>query len=158
MLFFGLLLILTLALGAASALGVPGLPAWRDRMRVAMTAGLLFIGVDHLATPERYLPMMPPLLPAPQALVLFTGLCEIAGAIGLLVRRTRRLAGIMLAVYFVCVFPANIYVAVSGGSIAGMPASGWYYWVRLLFQPLAIWWALYVSAARGAGLGMHKAN
>ncbi|HEY8550727.1 MAG TPA: DoxX family protein [Vicinamibacterales bacterium] len=149
MLFFALLLVLTLLFGAASALGVPGLPPGRDRMRLALSTALLFIGVDHLVTPERYLPMMPPMLPAPRALVLFTGLCEIAGAIGLLIPRTRRLAGIMLAVYFVSVFPANIYVAMSGGSVAGMPESAWYYWVRLLFQPVAIWWAWYVGAAPG---------
>jgi hypothetical protein len=42
----------------------------------------------------------------------FTGACEILGAVGLGVPRWWRLAGIMLAIYFVCVFPANIQNAV----------------------------------------------
>jgi uncharacterized membrane protein len=61
----------------------------------------------------------------------------------LLVPRLRRLAGAMLALYFVAVFPANIHNALNGLSVDGLPQSGWYYWVRLPFQPLAIWWALY---------------
>lgn len=77
-------------------------------MRWGMAAGLLFFGADHWLKPGRYLPMMPRFVPYPRAVVLFTGLCEIAGGIGLLIPGLRLLAGFMLAVYFVCVFPANI--------------------------------------------------
>jgi uncharacterized membrane protein len=52
----------------------------------------------------------------------------------------------MLAIYFLCVFPANIKNAIEGLAVEGLPSAGWYYWVRLLFQPLVIWWALYASA------------
>ena len=48
----------------------------------------------------------------PHAVVLVTGLCKIAGSVALLTRRLRRLAGILLAIYAVCVFPANIKHAV----------------------------------------------
>lgn len=89
------------------------------------------------------------ILPYPAENVLLTGLCELAGAIGLLVPRTRRLAGIMLAIYFVCVFPANLKNAVEGVVVEGLPTASWYYWVRLLFQPLAIWWALRASEVIG---------
>ncbi len=46
-----------------------------------------------------------------RALVVVTGLCEIAGGVGLLVPQTRTLAGILLAVFLVAVFPANAYAA-----------------------------------------------
>jgi len=49
----------------------------------------------------------------------------------------------MLAVYFVAVFPANIHNALNGLAVEGLPQAGWYYWLRLPFQPLAIWWALF---------------
>jgi uncharacterized membrane protein len=55
----------------------------------------------------------------------------------------------MLAIYFVCVFPANIKNAVEGVVVEGLPTASWYYWVRLLFQPLAIWWALRASEVIG---------
>lgn len=51
----------------------------------------------------------------------------------------------MLAVYFVAVFPANIHNALNGLAVDGLPQAGWYYWLRLPFQPLAILWALYAS-------------
>jgi uncharacterized membrane protein len=91
--------------------------------------------------------MMPRFVPYPRAVVLFTGLCEIAGGIGLLIPGMRLLAGFMLAVYFVCVFPANIKNAVEGLAVEGLPRNRWYYWLRLPFQPVAIGWALYCSGA-----------
>lgn len=30
-------------------------------------------------------------------------------------------------------------------NVEGLPTAQWYYWVRLLFQPLVIWWALYAA-------------
>jgi uncharacterized membrane protein len=112
-------------------------------MRIALVAALLFFGTDHLLTPERYLPMVQGMVPWPQFIVVFTGVCELAGAVGLLVPRLRRLAGIMLAIYFIAVFPANIRNAIQGLSVAGLPEAQWYYWIRLVFQPVAVWWALF---------------
>jgi uncharacterized membrane protein len=143
MAFFALLLAGTLLAALAGRLGLPGLAAWPARMRLGLALALLLAGADHLANPWRYLPMLPGFVPLPRETVLFTGFCEIAGALGLLVPRFRRLAGIMLAIYFVCVFPANIRNAIEGGAgVAGLPAAAWYYWARLPFQPLVIWWAL----------------
>jgi uncharacterized membrane protein len=142
MMFFAFLLVTSAAAGLAGRLGVPGLAGRAACMRWGMAAALVFFGIDHLATPGRYLPMMPSMVPCPDLVVLLTGLCELAGAVGLLLPRTRRLAGIMLAVYFVCVFPANLKNALYGLSVDGLPSTAWYYWVRLAFQPLAIWWAL----------------
>jgi len=145
MLFVALLLLFSLLAAAASRLGVPGLPDWPARMRLALALALLLIGLDHWLTPQRYLAMMPPYLPWHLELVLLTGVCEIAGAIGLLWPRTRRLAGALLALYFVCVFPANLHNALHGLNVDGLPSAHWYYWLRLPFQPLIILWTLYAS-------------
>jgi uncharacterized membrane protein len=136
MLFFALLLVLAL-------LAIPLSKTWPARMRLAMALALLFAGSDHWINPQRYLPMMPPWIPLHLELVLFTGAAEIAGGIGLLWAKTRRLAGWMLAVYFVAVFPANIHNALNGLAVDGLPQASWYYWLRLPFQPLALWWALF---------------
>jgi uncharacterized membrane protein len=140
MLFFALLLVL-------AVLAIPAAKGWPARMRIAMALALFFVGSDHWIHPQRYLAMMPPWIPLHLELVLFTGAAEIAGGIGLLWSRTRRLAGLMLAIYFVAVFPANIHNAVNGLAVEGLPQAAWYYWARLPFQPLAIWWALF-SAQR----------
>jgi uncharacterized membrane protein len=138
MLFFALLAVLAVVV----ALVHRG-SDWHQRMRVAMAIALVAVGSDHWVNPERYLPMMPPWVPLHLQMVLFTGAAEIAGAFGLLWHRTRALAGFMLALYFVAVFPANIHNAVNGLAVDGLPQAAWYYWARLLFQPLAIWWALF---------------
>lgn len=123
-------------------LRVPGLADWPSRMRVAMAFALAFAGADHLVTPGRYIPMIEGFIPHAPFVVLLTGLCELAGAAGLLLRRTRKTAAICLAVYFVCVFPANINNALNGLVVDGLPQAAWYYWARLAFQPAIVWWAL----------------
>lgn len=150
MLFFVLISTATLVARLVGFLGVPGLKDWTSSMRWGMAAALVFFGMDHLLTPDRYLPMIPSVLPHPAEIVLLTGLCELAGAVGLLLPWTRRLVGIMLAIYFVCVFPANIKNAVEGVVVEGLPTASWYYWVRLLFQPMAIWWVLRASEVIGS--------
>ena len=85
MLFFGLLLALTL-------LAVPVCRSWPGRMRLAMAVALFLVGSDHWANPQRYLAMMPPWIPLHLELVLFTGAAEVAGGLGLVWKDTRRLA------------------------------------------------------------------
>jgi uncharacterized membrane protein len=145
MLFFALIGSITLVAGLASRVGVPGLNDWRACMRWGLALALIFTGIDHLVNPARYLPMMPASVPLHPEIVAFTGVCELAGAVGLMIPRLRRLAGILLVIYFVCVFPANIKNAVEGLSVEGLPSANWYYWVRLAFQPLVIWWTLYAA-------------
>jgi len=145
MFFVALLIMLCVGAWSASRLGLPGLADWPARMRLALAMALLFAGTDHWLTPERYLPMMPDYLPWHRQLVLFTGACEIAGAFGLLLPRTRRLAAALLALYFVCVFPANLHNALNGLTVDGLPQAQWYYWLRLPFQPLIILWTLYAG-------------
>jgi uncharacterized membrane protein len=145
MLFFALLALLTLLATGLHYARVPGLGTWPARMRLAMALALWFVGTDHWLNPQRYLPMMPGWIPLHLELVLFTGAAEIAAGLGLLIPRLRRLAGLMLALYFVAVFPANIHNALNSVAVEGLPQAGWYYWARLPFQPLAIGWALYAA-------------
>jgi uncharacterized membrane protein len=103
-------------------------------------------GVLHLYAPERFLPIMPDIVPYPIAVILITGFCELAGAFGLLVPRLRRFAGLMLALYALCVFPANIKHAIDGIVLPGLP-SGWlYHGPRLAAQPLLIFWTLWMTS------------
>ncbi|WP_370674530.1 hypothetical protein [Pleomorphomonas sp. PLEO] len=148
MLFFAMLTaVSTMAMLIGWLVGLPLDPATAGRW--GLSASLLFFGIDHLITPKRYLPMMPRFVPAPAFVVLFTGLCELAGGLGLWVPEVRLMAGWALAIYFVCVFPANIKNALGGLSVDGLPSSQLYYWLRLPFQPVAIWAALFASEAIG---------
>lgn len=68
-------------------------------------------GAAHFARPAAYERIVPDWLPAHRALVLASGAAEIAGGLGLLHRRSRRLAGLTLAATLVAVFPANLQMA-----------------------------------------------
>lgn len=98
-------------------------------------------GIIHLVSPAAFLPIMPPWVPAPVAVILVTGVCELAGAVGLFVPRLRRWAGLGLAAYAVCVFPANLHHAFAGVEVPGLPSSWWYHGPRLALQPVLVWWA-----------------
>lgn len=116
-------------------------------LRIVLAAFYLAAGVLHLRAPGGFLRIMPPGVPFPEAVVAFTGACEIAGAVGLLIPRTRRLAGIMLALYALCVWPANAYHALAQVHVPPLPDSWWYHGPRLAFQPVLIWAALYAGGA-----------
>ncbi len=104
-------------------------------------------GVAHVRSPADFLKITPDWVPFPHEVVFITGLCEVAGAIALLMPflPLRRAAGIAFAAYAVCVYPANIKHALDGISIAGQTQSWWYHAPRLAFQPVFVWWALYVG-------------
>jgi uncharacterized membrane protein len=86
--------------------------------------------------------MVPPSVPNPEFMVSFTGICEILGALGLLVPRTRRIAALALVVYMVAVLPANIHAAQTGVTLRGAPATPIVPRValQLLFMTL-LWWS-----------------
>ncbi|WP_293967622.1 DoxX family protein [Sphingomonas sp.] len=112
--------------------------------RALLSAAYGAAGILHVTRADIFLRIMPPWVPFPRETVIATGLCEMAGAIGLMIPRTRRLAGVMLALYALCVWPANVQHAINDlGTDTGL---GWWYHVpRLLAQPLIIWWALHAG-------------
>lgn len=117
----------------------------RTVMRWIMAGFYLAAGVLHLMDATAFLPIVPDWVPAPQAVILVTGGCEIAGAIGLVTRRWRWWAGVMLGLYAVCVFPANIKHAMEGIDVPQLPSSWWYHGPRLAAQPIVVWWALFCA-------------
>ncbi len=87
-------------------------------LRIVLALVFVSMGILHfIPGPARAMAgMIPPAMrgprwPSPRALVLFTGLCEIAGGIGLLIPATRTAAAIALVVFLAAVFPANAYAA-----------------------------------------------
>lgn len=112
-----------------------------------MLLGLAFAsaGVLHLLFPEPFVDITPDWVPRAFDVVRLTGIAEIAGALGLMIPRTRQWAGIALALYAVCVFPANIKHAVVDLDRV-QPLLGWgYHAPRLLLQPVIVWACLWAG-------------
>ncbi len=104
-----------------------------------LLAGLLTVtGTLHFVVPRTFATLIPPQLPEPMALVYLSGAAELACAAGLVVPRTRQLAGWATAALFVAVFPGNVYMAydASDRSVLYQVAT----WARLPLQvPLVVW-------------------
>jgi uncharacterized membrane protein len=143
------LLISLLLYRAIGALGVAALATWAGATRYALATMLVFTASAHFTKMKHDLVrMMPDWIPQPLALIYFTGVCEIAGAIGLLVPNVRQPAGIALIVFFIVVFPANVKAARTGVGMGGKRPTP--LWLRASMQVLFIaltWW----SALRNAG-------
>ena len=104
------------------------------------------------------MPMMPGWVPFPRQVILITGVCEIAGAIGLMTHRFRQAAAIALALYAICVFPANIKAAMQSLSARHMSVVWLYHVPRLAFQPVLIWWPLFASMLTDWPLGDRRVS
>lgn len=140
------LFVLTVAILLARLAGrgfVASLRGWDASTRVGLAVMLLFTASAHFSSMrEDLIRMVPPEVPNPEFLVTFTGICEVLGAIGLLVRGTRRAAAAALIALFVAVLPANIYAARENlmvGSATATPL-----WPRVGLQLLFIglvWWS-----------------
>ncbi|MBC7434439.1 MAG: hypothetical protein H7332_00055 [Bdellovibrionales bacterium] len=122
------------------------------RWRVA-GIGFVFLwffigGIAHFALTETEMRIVPPWFPWPRAAVLLSGVFEILGAIGVLWRPARQVAGWGLFALTLAVTPAHIYMLQSP-ELFGVP-----YWALVLRLPVQlallvlIWWSTQPVASR----------
>ncbi|WP_447928979.1 MULTISPECIES: DoxX family protein [unclassified Vreelandella] len=100
-------------------------------------------GVAHFALTDFFVQAMPGYLGYHRELVLISGAFELMGSIGILLPRTRRLAGWGLIALMVAVFPANVQMALHPEQFPAIPL--WLLYFRLPLQALFIgfvWWAI----------------
>jgi uncharacterized membrane protein len=89
-------------------------------------------GVAHFAATDMEIRIVPPYIPSPRAAVLFSGVFELLGAIGLLTRTTRRGAGLGLLLLTIAVTPAHIYM-LQRPELFKVP-----YWILILRLPVQV--------------------
>jgi uncharacterized membrane protein len=117
----------------------------RTALRWLLTVGMVLAGANHFIDPAPYVAMMPGALPLPLELVYISGAFEILGGLGLILPRTRRLAGWGLIALFIAVFPANLNMAINHLPLGDRPVPEWALWGRLPLQLVLIAWAWWVS-------------
>jgi len=114
------LITVTLVLLAAGAAGVRRLRPWAVPLRGGLAAMFTLTGLAHfVGLRSDLVEMVPPVLPAPGLLVTVTGLLELAGAAGLLWRRTAGPSAAMLTALLVVMFPANVHAELEHLAVAG---------------------------------------
>ena len=125
-------------------------PGWIRRISlVAIAVAFVLGGLAHFTNRDTYVAMMPPYLPAHLALVYISGVFEVLGGLGLVLGRTRLLAGYGLMALLVAVFPANIHMALNPETFASPSLPAWGLYVRLPIQFVVMAW-VYWSIQRPA--------
>ena len=121
----------------------PGLVARLSQWSLALF--FVLAGTLHFLFTAHYVAIMPPWLPAQHALVIVSGLFEIAGGVGLLINPCRRQAGLGLIALCLAVLPANVQMLLNAQ--ADNASTGWLalLWLRLPLQGLLIVWIWRVS-------------
>jgi uncharacterized membrane protein len=101
----------------------------------AIGRGFVFVwffigGIAHFAATDLEMSIVPPYIPWPRVAVWVSGVFELLGALGLLVKPTRRAAGIGLCLLTLAVTPANVYM-LERADLFHVP-----YWALVLRLPL----------------------
>lgn len=110
---------------------------------------MLGAGLAHFAFPRPYQRIVPRLVGDPAFWVRWSGVAEIACAVLLVARPTRRVGAVATIGVLTAMFPANVKMALDGG-IAGEPfpwGSPAVAWARLPLQLPLVIWAWRVGAA-----------
>jgi len=114
-------------------------------MRWILAALYTAAGIAHLGGRDNLLENTPSWVPFAPQVILVTGLFELAASIALLTNPLRRPAGIALAAYAICVWPANFKHAIDAVDLPYIANSWLYHGPRLALQPVIVWWALYCA-------------
>ncbi|WP_345719810.1 DoxX family protein [Qipengyuania polymorpha] len=120
----------------------------RNGLRWLLAAFYALAGTMHLASPAPFLAIMPDWVPFPAAVVWWTGIAELLGAASLAQPwslNLRKAGAIGLALYAICVFPANInhFAIDMAREDKGLGLA--YHLPRMLAQPVFVWLALWVG-------------
>ena len=117
--------------------------------RVILGLFLSLAGIGHLTFQrQEFLAQVPPWLPIePDLVVVLSGIVEILlGASLLFLSKYRTTVGWIVAAFFLAVFPGNIAQLVEHRDAFGLNSDA-QRWIRLVFQPVLILWALWCTGA-----------
>jgi len=119
--------------------------------QLGLGAFLFLAGISHLGSNRKeFEAQVPTWLPLdPEFVVVVSGLVEMALGFLLFItvfkfKKSRALIGLITTIFFIVIFPGNINQYVNGIDAFGLD-TGQKRFIRLLFQPLLVIWALWAS-------------
>lgn len=128
---------------------IPRLTWVQHAARLLLGGALLLAGTGHLTTlRQEFRAQVPTWLPLePDFVVVASGVVELSlGAALIALTRQRPLVGVVVAAFFVAVFPGNVSQYVTQTDAFGLNTDQARL-IRLLFQPLLVAWALWSTGA-----------
>ena len=122
---------------------------WRGMSQIALGVFLLSAGASHLTVSrQEFQAQVPTWLPLdPDFVVISSGIVEILLGLALITLwPLRKRVGLLVAIFFVAIFPGNINQLVNGIDAFGLNSDSARA-TRLLFQPVLVLWALCSTGA-----------
>lgn len=120
---------------------------WQRVALVLVFLWFLLAGAAHFVFTDLEARIVPPQIPDPRDFVLISGICELAGAFGLLLPWTRRAAGWGLFALTLAMALANVYMLHIRDQV---PVPEWLLWLRLPLQLVLLWLIVWGSRWRAA--------
>ena len=114
---------------------------------LAVIYGIAFViaGIEHFRGPQKFVEIVPPYFPFPLFLVYLTGAMEIAGGLGIIYPETREIAGRLMALFLIAIYPANFYMWINDVPFNGTRLTTNGHLIRAVAQLLLITAALGLS-------------
>lgn len=114
-------------------------------VKLLLGLALIYAGIGHLTFSRiAFQAQVPPWLPMDADLVVvLSGFVEIALGLGLIIlKKWERRVGIVVSLFFLAVFPGNISQFLTHTDAFGLNSDSARA-VRLVFQPVLVFWALW---------------
>tara|TARA_A100001035_G_C27454127_1_gene351589 strand:- start:27 stop:437 length:411 start_codon:yes stop_codon:yes gene_type:complete len=114
---------------------------------LSLILGIFFInvGIGHFVEPEWFEPIVPDILGDPTFWILITGAMEVALGVGLIVPQTRKYSSILMVLFLVAIYWANLNMWINDIPLDGKTFATIWHVIRLLAQVLMILIALWVG-------------
>ena len=108
-----------------------------------MIAGFILAGLNHFRIPQFYISIMPLYFPFPAVLNILAGIFELLFGILLIFKITRVWAAWGIVLLLIAFIPVHVNMLgfnknIQIGKLNVTPLTAW---LRLLLQPVLIWWA-----------------
>lgn len=117
----------------------------KPALRILLGSFLFFAGISHLSWARaEFLAQVPNWLPlSPDLVVILSGIVEVTLGLSLLfVSKYRPQVGLLVAAFFIAIFPGNIAQYMNRVDAFGLNTDSARL-IRLFFQPVLIAWALW---------------
>lgn len=118
---------------------------YKTVFQIILAIAMVVVGILHFTHTEGFEKIIPDFLPYHLPLVYGSGFLEVLAGVGLLIPSVSRFAAWFLVVFYIVIFPANLYQAVNNIEVAGLPHDPPLIWLRFPFLALLVAWAWWLT-------------